>query len=155
MNKKVKKNIFMIVVGILILVLLYFVYNYVTNQKSEDIVYLKNYQVNEYIPTYISDEDMAKIYLNDYIHTMYYDIKAAYDLLDNEYKKKKFGSFNNYEKYVKSLKNSTYEVKKFYKKNIEEYTIFGVYDKNGNFFAFKTNGVMQYSVYLDDYTVEI
>ena len=30
-----------------------------------------------------------------------------------------------------------------------------VYDNNGNFFAFKTKGVMQYSVYLDDYTVEI
>ena len=43
----------------------------------------------------------------------------------------------------------------FYIDDRSKNKVYGVYDTNGNMFVFKTNGVMQYSVYLDDYTVEI
>ena len=98
---------------------------------------------------------MAKIYLNDYIHNMYYDIESAYNSLDIEYRNKRFGTIENYKNYVYSLGYSSYTLSSYYKKDVSGYIIFGVYDNNGNFFAFKTKGVMQYSVYLDDYTVEI
>mgnify|MGYP003293480765 CR=1 FL=1 len=39
---------------------------------DDNIESLKNYKVNEYIPTYVSDEAMARIYLNEYIYNMYY-----------------------------------------------------------------------------------
>lgn len=117
--------------------------------------YLKNYKVNEYIPTYISNEDMAKIYLKDYIHIMYTDIERAYNLLDQKYRNKKFGSLENYKKYVNEMTESSYSLSKYYKKETNNYIIFGVYDQKENFYAFKTRGVMQYKVYLDDYTVEI
>lgn len=117
--------------------------------------YLKNYEVNEYIATYVTDEDMAGRYLNDYIHNMYFDIEYAYSLLDEEYRNIKFGSLENYRNYVYSLTYSTYQMDRYYKTSKDGYLIFGVYDKNGNLFIFKTKGVMQYKVYLDDYTVEI
>ena len=87
--------------------------NYLTEDDSleyED--YLKNYEVNEYIATYVTDEDMAKIYLNDYIQNMYFDIEYAYSLLDEEYRNKKFGSLESYKTYVYSLNYSTYEMAK-------------------------------------------
>lgn len=156
MNKNPIKYGIIIGVIILLFVGLYFIISKFTDDDSLGYEeFLKNYEVNEYIASYVSDEDMAKIYLNDYIHNMFYDVEKAYDLLDKEYKTKKFGSLDNFKVYVDSLEYPTYVLSRYYKKDIDGYIIFGVYDRNGNFFAFKTKGVLQYTVYLDDYTVEI
>lgn len=154
-NSSIKK-IILIIVLMSLFTGAYLLLRYFTNNDSLEYEnYLKNYEVNEYITTYVNDEDMANRYLNDYIHTMYFDIEASYNLLDEEYRTKKFGSFENYQNYVYSLNYTTYKMERYYKTSKDGYLIFGVYDNNGNFYAFKTNGVMQYSVYLDDYTIEI
>lgn len=156
MNKNPIKYGIIIGVIILLFVGLYFIISKLTEDDSLGYEeFLKNYEVNEYIASYVSDEDMAKIYLNDYIHNMFYDIEKAYNLLDEEYRTKKFGNLDNFRIYVDSLEYSTYVLSRYYKKDIDGYIIFGVYDRTGNFFAFKTKGVLQYTVYLDDYTVEI
>lgn len=115
----------------------------------------KTYDVNEYSNVIISDEDMARIYLNDFINNIAYNIESSYYLLDEEYRNAKFGSIDNYINYMRNLNYSSYSVSRYYKKEVSGYVIYGVYDQNGNFFAFKTNGVMQYSVFLDEDTVEI
>lgn len=152
-------NVKNVIIGIAILIIFVIVYlllsHFINKVPKEYDDYLKNYEVNEYIATYVTDEDMARIYLNDYIHNMYYDIERAYNLLDEEYRNKKFGSLENYKNYVYSLNYETYNLVKYYKTSRDGALVFGVYDNNGNFFAFKANGVMQYKVYLDDYTVEI
>ena len=156
MNENPIKYGIIISIIILIFVGAYFLISKLTEDKSSGYdEYLKNYEVNEYIATYVSDEDMAKIYLNDYVHNMYYDVEKAYNSLDEEYRNKKFGSLASYKSYVDSLSYPTYTLANYYKKDVDGYIIFGVYDKNENFFAFKTKGVLQYTVYLDDYTVEI
>lgn len=156
MNKNSVKRGIIVVIIIFVFVGVYLILNQFTKDNSLDYEeFLKNYEVNEYISSYVSDEDMAKIYLNDYIHNMYYNVEKAYNLLDEEYKTKRFGNIENYKNYVDSLEYTTYVLDKYYKKDIDGYIIFGVYDNNGNFFAFKTKGVMQYTVYLDNYTVEI
>lgn len=155
MNDTAKKIIIVIIIMILFIGGCLLLDKLTKNDSLEYADYLKNYKVNEYIATYVSDEDMAKIYLNDYVHNMYYDIDLAYNSLDEEYRSKKFGSLDNYKNYVMSLRYPNYTVSKYYKEEKGGYIIFGVYDTNGNFYAFKTNGVMQYKVYLDDYTVEI
>ena len=149
------KIILIIVIAIIVLFSLYFILNKIFNKDEEAYNYLKNYEVNEYIPTYVSDEDMAKIYLNDYIQKMYYDVETAYNLLDEEYRNKKFGSIDNYKNYINSLPNLNYKLSTYYKYEKKGYIIFGVTDQNSNVYIFKTKGVMQYSVFLDDSTVEI
>ncbi len=156
MNKNPIKYGIIIAIIILVFVGAYFIISKLTEDNSLGYEeFLKDYEVNEYIASYVSDEDMAKIYLNDYIHNMFYDVEKAYNLLDEEYKTKKFGSLDNFKSYVDGLEYSTYVLSRYYKKDTDGYIIFGVYDKNGNFFAFKTKGVLQYTVFLDDYTVEI
>lgn len=156
MNKNPIKYGIIIAIIILVFVGAYFIISKLTEDNSLGYEeFLKNYEVNEYIASYVSDEDMAKIYLNDYIHNLFYDVEKAYNLLDEEYKTKKFGSLDNFKSYVDGLEYSTYVLSRYYKKDTDGYIIFGVYDKNGNFFAFKTKGVLQYTVFLDDYTVEI
>lgn len=155
LNKESLKKVIIVCSIITVFSLAYILLKKLNNDSLEYDEYLKDYEVNEYIATYISDEAMAKIYLNDYINTMYYDTQAAYELLDLEYRNKKFGNFDEYKSYVLSQTNSSYKVDRYYIKNKDEYKYFGIYDTNGNFYLFKTNGVMQYSVFLDDYTVEI
>lgn len=154
-NKNPIKIVIIAIVAIILFVSIYFIINHFNKNNENRIDYIENYEINEFIPTYISDEDMARIYLNDYVHTLFTDTEFAYNLLDEEYKNKKFGSYESFQNYVNSLPESGYNLLKYYKKDKKGYTIFGVYDKNDNLFIFKTKGVMQYSVYLDDYTVEI
>lgn len=149
------KIVIIVIVAIAIFTLLYFIINYFNKKNNDTIDYIKNYEINEFIPTYISDEDMARIYLNDFIHTMFSDTRSAYNLLAEEYRNKKFPNYESFESYVNSLPESGFNLLKYYKKVKKGYIIFGVYDKNDNLFIFKTKGVMQYSVYLDEYTVEI
>ena len=155
-NKPEVRNIIIFVAIIAVFSLAYIIIDKVTNKEEGNYEeYLKNYEVNEYIPVYISDDEMVKIYLNDYVYTMYSDIEKAYNLLDEDYRTQKFGDITNYQNYVNSLTYSTYTLDSYYIDSKEGYKIFGVYDTNGNVFIFKTKGVMQYTVYLDDYTVEI
>lgn len=148
------KNIIIVVAIILIFSLLYIIIDKVFNDDSSINLYLKNYKVNEYIPIYVSDEQMAEIYLNDYIHKIYFDINGSYELLDAEYRKQKNLTLESYKSYIYSL-NLSSNMKKYYVIDKDGYLYFGVYDSNGNILVFKTNGVMQYTVYLDNYTVEI
>lgn len=154
-----KKNIITYIIIGVILVLFAVAFNYLYNKNNEDepteyYQELKDYKANEYIPTYVSDNDMAKIYLNDFITTAITDPESSYDLLDGEYRNIKYPTYESY--YNDFAIDVTYpKIRDFYKKNINGYVVFGVYDINDNIYIFKTKGVMQYSVYLDDYTVEI
>lgn len=154
-NNKETRNIIIFIAIILVFTGAYIIIDKYLNNDVEQKEFLKNYEVNEYIPTYVSDEEMARIYLNEYIYIMYSDTERAYQLLDEKYRKEKFGDIENFKNYIKTLNYSTYKVNKFYVDEKGGYKIYGVYDTNGNLFIFKTNGVMQYTVYLDDYTVEI
>lgn len=167
MNKEFfKKNIIIIIIFIIFILILgfYLIREYIasktiytdstlTDEKYQMIP--KTYDINEYTNILISDEDMAKIYLRDYISNVNRNIEQSYYLLDEEYRNMRFGSLNNYLIYISSLNYSSYNISSYYKKVVDDYIIYGVYDEYGNYFGFKTKGVMQYVVYLDEDTVEI
>lgn len=153
MNKKTLK---LILISAIILLGTFVICILINSLKKEkEYVHLKKYMANEYIPTYISHNDMAKIYLNDYLFNMRYDEKNAYDLLDGEYREAKFGSFEKFSNYISNLRMKQIKMKKYSKYSKGKYIIYKVYDEEDNLFIFKTNGVMQYKVYFDDSTVEI
>lgn len=154
-NNKEMKNVIIFAIILLGFVGVYILLDKYLNKEEVEQEFLKNYAVNEYIPTYISDEDLTKIYLNEYVHIMYSDQERAYELLDKEYREKRFGNLEVFKEYVNSLTYSNYKLDRFYVDTKGKYIIYGAIDTNGNIFIFKTNGVMQYTVYLDDYTVEI
>lgn len=162
----INKNKSFLVLGIIILVFLsaYFYREYRASKEiyyesyldgKDYIMIPKTYGINEYSPINVSDEQMAKIYLNDYIKNMHFDIEYAYNLIDEEYRIKRFGNISEYINYVNTLTYSSYKVKKYHVDSKGKYKIFWIYDDNDNLFIFKTEGVMQYKVYLDDSTVEI
>ena len=128
-------------------------YDIMNNYKIETI---ENYEVNQYIPVMINDEQMSKKYLLDYINSVSSDIDESYNLLNEEYRTKKFGSLQDYKDYVNTLnltKNTSVDRYATYEsKNFKYYDI---YDINGNRYIFRTNGVMQYELFFDEDTVRI
>lgn len=114
----------------------------------------RTYGVNEYTNVNITSEEMAKIYFNNYKIMIARDINSAYLKLDEEYRKEKLSNIDLFKARINKYNIVNAHAKKYDIINKNDYVIYVVYDENDNYYAFKTNGVMQYTVYLDD-TVEI
>ena len=158
-----KKIVIVCILIVFVGVISYFIINRDTNteyiyQDDDRITYLRNYGVNEYIPIYVEESDVVVKYLNDFKNTMISSVEISYNLLNEEYRNKKFGNIEKYREYVNNvLSKSTYSME------VEVYKIiysngvkfFDIYDKSGYHYIFKENSIMDYEVYLDNYTIEI
>ena len=103
-----------------------------------------------------TDAAMSIKYLDNYKEKMRYDIEAAYMVLDENYRNKRFGSLEKYKEYVFENKDwlDTILADKYqsnYKDNYKEYVCV---DKNYNYYVFKETAIMQYTLELDTYTLE-
>lgn len=149
------KDVLIIVLIILIVASIIYLPK-ILNKNKSDFDYQKIevkeiYKANEIIPLYVNDEQMAKIYLRDYINNLINDMNGSYDLLDKNYRDERFGNINDYKSFIDSLKISyDSQVKRFAVYTSSIYKFYDVYDQDNNRFIFKTNGVMQYNVYFDD-----
>ena len=151
--------IFVILVLILIALLIFEKYADEENKSySNDELSLKRYDVNEYIPVNITYDQMARIYLQEYVKKLLYNREEAFNLLDAEYRKKRFSNFEVFNDYVDSLmseKTKQMTVVKYSVQDKTNYRIFDIYDANDNLFIVKEEGVLQYKVYFDRYTVDV
>lgn len=131
----------------------------------------------------INDEEYAKALLNDYIEKALYSPQLAYYLLDEDYRSIKFGTLDEYTRFINSKKEelmlydaknvkqagdfSSYEEWMSYfqkvkllelsKYEIENYngnTSYIVIDTYDNYYVFQTSSTMNYTVILDSYTVD-
>lgn len=110
------------------------------------------YDVNEYIPVYVDDKQMSRIYLRDYVRNVLNDIDSSYDLINDKYRMDKFGSIDKYKEYINSLNLSMLiDIDKYSTYDRRGYKYYDMYDMDGHRFIFRTNGVMQYEVLFDDY----
>lgn len=127
---------------------------YSRRTPSEEFDYLKNYKDNEYMPVYISEEKMAKLYFNDYIYLVRFDKRGAYDLLSDEYKKERFsGSFEEFEKFITIYEDANLNSYMVTEKDGRK--LFYIDLDDGRKFIFSTIGVMNYDVYFEENSVEL
>ncbi|MBQ2946909.1 MAG: hypothetical protein IJE04_03565 [Bacilli bacterium] len=159
---KKHKNIFWLVLVFVILLVAYFIREFIASRDIYNESYLdgddyimtkKIYGVNEYSVINISDEQMANIYINDFKNYLYTDINYAYQLLNEEYRNLKFGSIDSFKNYINSIDSNDMDIDR-YSINGDR-NVFTIYTKDNKKYIFKTMSVMEYEVYLDDYTVEI
>lgn len=161
--EKIKENkfliiLFIILVSISLIILYYDKVNDGDNYYETDNLFLKHYEENEYIPVSISYDQMARIYLQDYVYKLLYEREEAYNLLDVDYRKTKFASYEDFNEYVENLNSKKFQEAKVVNYAVTEkkgYRYFDVYDESNNLFIFKEKGVMQYTVYFDRYTIDI
>lgn len=161
-NLKNNKKIIIFCVVLIVTGLTIFLYSdnkerfQVEEYYQEEVI--KKYEANSYIPVYVTENDMANKYLNDFKNLLFSDINEAYDILNNNYKKKKFGNLDSFSNYVADLLSvSVYSMKvdKFSVNRNNGYKFYYIKTSSGETFIFKEISIMNYEVFLDDYTVEI
>lgn len=100
----------------------------------------------------ISNKDMAINYFNDYIQIINNNIEKAYEMLDEEYKLKRFATIKEYTDYIKTIVvGKETAVVNVSKEN--ENIVYECKNMN-NKYIFIEESFMNYKVRLDDYTID-
>lgn len=104
----------------------------------------------------VSYVDQMEIYLEDFSLQIFNNPEKAYNLLDEAYRIKRFGNIDGFMKYIIEKQNQLSNIKiRQYKVEEEgEYTIYKGTDENGNYYCIRANSNMDYSIILDNYTVQ-
>lgn len=111
---------------------------------------------NEFKYAAKTDLEMAKEYFNNYKELLLFYKDEAYSKLDEQYSKKRFGSKENFETYLKenNLTIALMNTDKYKVKSYQNYTDYICSDKYDNIYIFRQQGgIMRYSAFLDNYTI--
>lgn len=158
---------------------------YVNNQGSKlatSPIEKNNYNTQEDVT--VSEKDVLDKYFDNYIYELMYRPEEAYSRLNEEYRIAKFTDYNDFLNYInvhnseitqmdiKSAKTledfatedeyseymASYELKgiDLYKiEEKEEYKQYVCIDDFGNYYIFRENGVNDYDILLDTYTIDL
>ncbi len=131
----------------------------IKNEVEKSLAREIEYQdVNSFMTTTISDERMAKKYYSDFTYKLLYMPEAAYEQLDQEYREKRFGNYDNFLSYVNDIAG-VIAGETFGRYLVDEqegytlYTAAGQDTSDPRRYYFRETSVMQYVAYLDDYTL--
>lgn len=135
--------------------------HYNINMEYNNInIYKENIEENIYtkiIINKITDEEMSKEYFAIQKNNLLYNLKYEYSKLNDEYKNKKYNNYSNFENYYSGIKSEIYNSKleKYNKECFNNKDIFTLIDNKGRYYIIeKKDGLFNYDVYLDNYTID-
>ena len=123
------------------------------DSRYKEYIKIDAKKFNKYKYSILTEEEIAKQYFNNYIQKAMYYPQEAYNALDEEYKTKKFPTFSEFQSYLTNFQAKG--LKQYLVKDYLTYKVYICIDDYENYYAFKVTAAMQYSVYLDDYTILI
>lgn len=123
-----------------------------TSINKEEITPNSN---NLYNVATINDTTILQNLLENYQYQIENNIQLAYEKLDNEYKEKKFSNIEEYSKYIDNIGIKQAKVTKYQRTNNDNYTQYVILDENGKYYIFRETAVMDYTVILDTYTIDL
>lgn len=136
-------------------------HNISENISKEDLnsigtVTLLENEYNKFKFSNTTNQRVSVIYFNDWKNKIISNPEKYYDLLDEDYRNKRFGSVDSFKQYVESNKNdlSKVEVQSYLYNNYENYNEYVCKDQYENIYIFRENYIMGYTVLLDDYTLD-
>ena len=100
------------------------IFSVIYNKKEQEdntidnYQYLHNYEVNEVTYTYVTEQDMAKKYLADFVNLTINDKEAAYAKIDDYYKSQKLQTYTDFENALKNIYST-----KFLSAKVVSYTV--------------------------------
>ena len=139
------------------------IFSVIYNKKEQEdntidnYQYLHNYEVNEVTYIYVTEQDMAKKYLADFVNLTINDKEAAYAKIDDYYKSQKLQTYTDFENTLKNIYSTKFLSAKVVSYTVVDktnYKLFYIIDGDNNTFIFKEKSIMNYTVYLDSYTIE-
>ncbi len=129
----------------------------IIKQEISEIENIEKNDYNAYVEYEKTEQDKVIAYFLDYLNNQLYNEELAFASLDEEYRENRFhGDIQNYITYCNSdivakQKNlASYNVNN----KEEQYVIYTCKDQYDNIYIFKENGIMNYTVELDNYTLE-
>ena len=104
----------------------------------------------------IDEETIARKYLAEYTDLIFSDPDAAFDLVEEEYRKIKFKNIDEFKEYFTTLVDNN-----FFNANIEkinvtkfgEYNQFYIIDSSNVTYIFREYSINNYKVMFDTYTI--
>lgn len=133
--------------------------NTVSIEKVPEKISSEEIQKNSYNQfTYINATDniMANEYIKRIAYLLTNETEKMYQLLDENYKQKRFPTLENFTNYIQTSQKD-FEgimVEECSVDAKDDYTKYTIKDQYGNYFVIKETGVMDYTIMLDDYTLE-
>lgn len=138
-----------------------YIEKYDISEKSENIEInadsIEENKSNKFRYANISDEQMALNYFQDLRWLILNDSKGLYNKLDEKYKKAKFKTDEEYMSYIENLKDIILrrKVDKYQIKEYGDYKQYVCMDQKGRYYIFRENAIMEYTLLLDTYTVDL
>ena len=133
-------------------------YNNINEINLEtNIQEIQNDGTNSFEAETVTSEQMCRIYLEDFTQLELNNPEEAYNLIDEEYKKERFPTFEDYQKYIEGYKDviqtgALYQYATDYK---DDYTEYILVDNYGTSYTVKETSVMNYTIKLDNYTIKV
>lgn len=130
---------------------------------TQNYIYEEQEKLNEFIEEDIEQEqpqyddlDLMEFYLKDFSDKALTDVEQAYNLLNEEYRDARFGSIDKFKEYIESkqLQIANIELRQFTTEDKGFDRIFKGTDENGNYYYIRELGYMDYTIILDNYTMQ-
>lgn len=130
--------------------------NQISTMKTLNISSIEKNENNSFQYKSIGNEQLVNIYYNDYVKILKNNKKIAYSMLDSEYKKKRFETYEKFDKYLSNKEDlGNYTISSYTNTQASGYTEYVCKDELGNNFIFKVTNAMKYTVLLDSYTTNV
>lgn len=112
---------------------------------------------NEFIRYSVSYETTAKDYINLYKRLALGSPEIMYNLLDEDYREARFESVEEFEKYINENRENIFgiRVETYQATEKDGYTQYVCIDQYDNYYIFREIGILNYSVILDTYTIDL
>lgn len=123
--------------------------------KSDDVE-IKYDGNNKFSYLDVNDEFMISTYMDYYKKIVLSNSELLYnDFLDEDYKNKKFGNESNFKQYIDNNKENIININpiKYSIDNFTDYKQYTIQDNFNNYYIIKENGVMNFTMLLDNYTI--
>ena len=112
------------------------------------------YNIYEY--EHIDNVKQMEIYLEDYIFQIFNNTEKAYNMLDEEYRNKRFDDRNKFAQFINEKQNElrNIEITQFSMDEGDGYTVYKGTDEYGNYYHIIETAYMEYTIILDNYTMQ-
>lgn len=125
-----------------------------------DVNFNENIEKNElniYERKVIDEDTYVTDMFDGYKSELLFNSAVAYNKLDEEYRKKRFGNINEFKNYLKlnTKTHVTMSAEQYKKSKENDYTQYVLIDNLGNYYIFRETAVMDYTVILDTYTIDL
>ncbi|MBO5413044.1 MAG: hypothetical protein J6A29_01840 [Clostridia bacterium] len=143
---------------------------------------IENKTNNVFKYKYVNNETYIDYLFSNYIDRCLFNKEIIYNYLDEEYKQKRFGSFQKFEEFIEAnkenymtygqlkdyeefdnmdeymlylIKTGNLEVESYQKTIEKEYTQYTCVDNLQNYYIFRETAPMEYTLILDTYTIDL